>query len=109
VSEVKKFAEYWNMNYPVDRWWRKKHKIAFNSSAHRVACLIDMELEFVEDKMYVEMYEYFKNDDKYIPGMKDIFKKQTEQEIEENDYMSDEEFMNIDLSIFDKKKKEESE
>jgi hypothetical protein len=52
--------------------------------------------EFLEDKMYREFQE---EEDKYIPGNKDIFKKRKEQ----IKGFSQEEFDNIDLSIFNKK------
>lgn len=38
-----------NLNLPLDRWWRQKHKIAFNSSAHREISVIDQYFEYIED------------------------------------------------------------
>lgn len=40
----------WNLLFPLDRWYRKKYNIPFNSSKHRVLSFIDM---------YFEYYEYY--------------------------------------------------
>ena len=42
------FSLNWNLTYPVDRWWREKHQVAFNSPAHRVVSFWDMRFEFEE-------------------------------------------------------------
>jgi alanine dehydrogenase len=41
----------WNNTCPVDRWWRKKHGIAFASPAHRASSFIEMYFEYLEDKV----------------------------------------------------------
>lgn len=56
----------WNINFPVDRWWRKKHGVAFNSSAHREISFLDQLYEFEEDKLFNEM-----GDDSYKPNVGD--------------------------------------
>ena len=46
------FVLKWNIAYPVDRWYREKHKIAFNSLEHRVVSFSDMRFEFEESIMF---------------------------------------------------------
>ena len=99
VYNLKEYVNEYNWQWPIDRWWREKHKISFNSSLHREANFIDMTIEFLEDKMY---RKFQKEDDKekdyYLRGSKSIFKpyeQETDQQI------SSQTFENIDLSIFD--------
>jgi hypothetical protein len=46
------FCLQWNLHFPVDRWYRHKHKIAFNSPAHRSVSLWDMRFEFEEEQLF---------------------------------------------------------
>lgn len=52
VNYLKKFAERWNYLYPLDKWYRTKYKIPFNSTAHREANFIDMRIEFEEELLF---------------------------------------------------------
>ena len=54
IEDIRKFALEWNTKYPIDRYWRKKHKVAFNSEIHRQASLLDMRIEFEEDQLFEE-------------------------------------------------------
>lgn len=74
IEEIKEFVIQWNINYPVDKWWRQKHKIAFNSPDHRVVSFIDMIIEYEEEQMF--------NDIKpvgYIPNIGDWWNGRSEQ------------------------------
>lgn len=51
------FVMDWNLRFPLDRWWRSKHKIAFNSPVHRAMNPMDIMLEFMEDKLYNKAVE----------------------------------------------------
>lgn len=51
-EDIESFVYKWNLNYPIDRWWREKHKIVFNSPEHRVVSFLDMYIEWVEDQIY---------------------------------------------------------
>lgn len=53
----------WNSKFPVDRWWRNKHNISYNSKEHREASFIDMLFEFEEEQMFSEI-----NVDSYKPN-----------------------------------------
>lgn len=48
-SNIYEFIENWNIDYPFDRWWRKKYNIPFGSKMHREASHIDMAIEYKED------------------------------------------------------------
>ena len=49
---VADFCLSWNLIYPIDRWWRTKYKVAFNSERHRSVSLLDMRFEFEEEMMF---------------------------------------------------------
>lgn len=48
---IDNFVIEWSLKYPVDRWWRRKHKVAFNSPVHRDTSFFDMRFEFEEEMM----------------------------------------------------------
>lgn len=89
----------WNVNFPIDHWWRRKHSIPFNSPKHREVSFLDMYFEFVEDRLYrisaeKILSEKDENDlfnDKYVAGKKNFLKQ---QEGTDGDYDD------IDLSQF---------
>jgi hypothetical protein len=65
IEDIRKFALDWNTKYPIDRYWRKKHKVAFNSELHRQTSLLDMRIEFEEDGLFKEA-ERVEEKDKFI-------------------------------------------
>jgi hypothetical protein len=101
-EDIKEFIYEWNTNYPVDRWWRKKYNIAFNSPAHRVSNFIDQLIDYYEDNIFTGLLKkekeeednIFYKSDKYIPGSGNWLRSQE---------ISDEAFKNIDLFQFDDK------
>lgn len=64
TQNIQEFYQKWNKNIPIDKWYRKKYNIPFNSSTHRNTCLADMFLEFYE----------------FIKYSKQVTKKEEEQE-----------------------------
>ena len=99
-SDVKNFESFilqWNIENPVDRWWRSKHGIAFNSSPHREVSFIDMYMEFYEEVLYekVARQSKKKEEDPYIPGHHD-FLYPSEQKAE-GTIMTEEEFDNLKI------------
>jgi len=98
---VKDFVYKWNLSYPIDRWWRLKHKVSFNSPEHRVKSLLDMKIEWEEDQLFSNLF----NNEKYLPNKGEYMKK----DIEEDLYLSDaerlenfkKEVSKIDLSQYD--------
>lgn len=86
LEDIKRFVQWWNVTYPLDRWWRKKHRVAFNSSQHRSMSFIDMKLEFEEDLLYRQIKE--EKGSVYVPGRGDWLNKQkavkmTEDEVDD--------------------------
>jgi len=51
IQDIREFVVWWNNNFPIDLWWRKKHGVLFNSIEHRNSCFIDMICEFEEEKL----------------------------------------------------------
>lgn len=88
------FIYNWNVENSIDRWYRQKYGIKFNSPEHRVLSFIDMAFEWREDKIYEGLIEEEKN--KYTKG--NYLKK---QEVKPEDIPSDEDLMNLDFSKFD--------
>ena len=68
LDPIKSFMQWWNVMYPVDRWWRQKHKVAFNSAAHGAMSLIDMKIEFEEDVMFANLKNIEEKEKSYKPG-----------------------------------------
>lgn len=51
ISNIREFIYWWNSNFYIDYWWRKKYKVPFNSILHRQACLLDMFIEYEEERL----------------------------------------------------------
>lgn len=81
IPDVRSFVLYWNTLYPVDLWWRIKHKTPFNSSAHREMCMIDMMFEYIEHQL---VYANPEKESSYNPGMGNWLNEQvkTQEEID---------------------------
>lgn len=67
-KDIESFIYKWNLNYPIDRWWREKHKVIFNSPQHRVVSFLDMYIEWLEDKIYKSELEKGVKNYTYKPG-----------------------------------------
>jgi hypothetical protein len=93
-EDFDKFIYNWNIENSVDRWYRQKYGIKFNSPEHRVLSFIDMAFEWREDQIYKQAIEESK--DPYKRG--DYIKK---QKVNKADLPSDEELMTLDFSKFD--------
>jgi len=46
------FVLQWSLKYPIDKWWRDKYKVSFNSPQHRVLSFIDLRFEYEEDLLF---------------------------------------------------------
>lgn len=101
IEDVKGFVNKWNIDFPLDRWYRKKHKIPFNSQQHRDLSIIDMRFEWEEEKLFKEILET--EDYKLDRGdfmRKDRFGDDKRTESEKIEEFKNE-FKNIDLSQYD--------
>lgn len=47
----------WNNTFPVDRWWRQKYNVPYNSSKHRECDFFDQLFEYMEEKAFDKFYE----------------------------------------------------
>lgn len=74
IKDIKEFILKWNSDYPIDRYWRKKHNVAFNSEVHRQTTLLDMRIEFEEDQLFNRPKED-KSKMVYSPGTNNYLKK----------------------------------
>lgn len=71
-DNLKEFIIKWNIKFPIDRWFREKYKIPFNSSTHRQLCLIDIYAEYMEYYLF-----------NYMPYKRKLEEKNKEQESED--------------------------
>lgn len=62
----------WNIKFPIDRWWREKHKIPFMSERHKQSSFIHQYFEFTEDKLYHEQANRKESD--YTPNQGEYLK-----------------------------------
>lgn len=91
----KNFIYEWNHKFPIDRWWRQKHKVAFNSPIHREISFVDMRIEWEEDNLFNRIIEDFE----YIPNTGDYLKNTIDDRSEEEIAID---FQNEFESIFKK-------
>lgn len=68
IEDIRSFVRRWNINYPIDRWWRRKHGVIFNSQEHRVVSFLDQLIEYIEDHEYDKAYDNYKKDEDYKSG-----------------------------------------
>jgi len=97
IDDLEEFILKWNEDFPLDRWWRKEHKVPFNSSSHREVSILDMLIEFRENGMIEDYLNFNKKlkENPYIVGTGNyLFSNIIERPL------TDEEFDNIDLSKF---------
>jgi len=99
-EDIISFVKNWNVMYPIDHWWRRKHKVPFNSKMHKDQCILDMRIEYEEDKMFNEYLkepdEKEEKEEKYIPGYGSIFKKRKPIQVSENE--AEDMFDKLDIS-----------
>lgn len=54
MVNLKDFVIKWNNENPLDKKFREKYNIAFNSPEHRQTNQLDILFEYVEDKVFEE-------------------------------------------------------
>ena len=50
-NDIHKFIIDWNNKFPIDYWWRRKYSIPFGSKKHKETTLIDMFIDYEENKL----------------------------------------------------------
>lgn len=93
-KNIQEFTERWNDAIPIDRWYRKKYNIPFNSSSHKQICLADMFYEFWEfiNYEYIPLKTKKKNnekEEKYVRG-EGNFMKTVKYSVQDIDRIFDE-------------------
>lgn len=83
IRNIHKDIISWNNNFPFDYVWRKKYGVAFGSTEHRHMSFLDMIQDLEEDKMFGN-----------------ILKNGVPNEEEKNNFLSDEEFDNVDINQY---------
>lgn len=73
INDVKRFMIQWNKKFPVDFWWREKHKVAFLSPEHKECSFIHQLMELQEDLLHIKKKENIE-EEIYTPNIGDIFK-----------------------------------
>lgn len=53
----------WNNENPLDKKFREKYKIAFNSPQHREINQLDILIEYIEDQVFSEYRQIIENQD----------------------------------------------
>lgn len=83
---LRDFIVYWNNKYRFDYWYRDKYKIGFNSSSHRELKVIDVRLEYLEEKLIeqekIRSYNKKRRKDVYDKTGKWLKKRQSSEKIQ---------------------------
>jgi len=84
TDELKRKIIDFNNRFPVDRWWRKKYNIPYNSAAHRETLFIDQLWDFLEDQIFEEALRC----EKYVPNIGEFMRRKEYESEEEkiNDF-----------------------
>lgn len=87
IDDLRTFMIQWNNRFPYDRWWRKRHGVAFLSPEHRGCSFIHQLMEYEEELMFnrVLQEEKEKEQNSYIPNMGDWIKRENSNDIDEYD------------------------
>lgn len=99
------FIKDWNSRNFFDRWWRKKYKIPFGSTAHLEMNHLFMSLEYKEDKIFDNLnddIDTFNANSDNILIKAGIRSKSTKEnsEIKLTGKTLDDEFNNLDIKQF---------
>lgn len=96
-ENVEQFVVNWNATFPIDRWYRKKYNIKFNSIEHRDLSLMDMYFEYMEELTISELTKV----NNYVPNVGKYMKTAPQKELTLEDVQK--EMEEIDFSLYDDK------
>ena len=83
-DDLRDFIVEWNLKFPIDKWWREKHKVAFLSTFHKEASFLHQLLEYEEDVLFNELRD---DADEYIPNEGNFFKVKRQEEQSQEDFI----------------------
>lgn len=104
--DFKQFLIDWNLQYPWDRYWRKKYHVSFGSAEHRAMRFEDMVMDLMEDKVMKELEEenfhetltdFFQAE---LPGEKEVLEKEGKKVVKVSQAQLDRDFEELDISQF---------
>ena len=90
-EEIKDLVIDWSIRFPIDKWFRKKYNIPYNSKSHRDSNFLDQLFEYEEDKLF----ESFNSGEQYIPGAGDWIKSKEPASLSEAIAQLKEEFKDL--------------
>lgn len=79
IEDIREFVLSWNVKYPIDRWYRERYKMPFNSAIHRDTFLIDILIEWEEYQLYKDLL----TQEEYKPNTNNWMKKVEDTRTEE--------------------------
>lgn len=62
---LREFMIWWNTQFPIDYWYRRKYEIAFNSAKHRELSLFDILCEWEEENLTIELQNELYNEEQF--------------------------------------------
>lgn len=98
--DLRTFMIRWNNENPLDKKFREKYKIPFNSPQHREINQLDILLEFIEDEVFTEFEQRVHRE---IEREESYSKGQWIKEAEESSERDEDLFDKIDVSLFNSK------
>lgn len=93
-------VEEWNIMFPFDRIWRKKHNVPFGCYRHKEMNFIDMVFDLFEDKIFKDLAnerERKEFDSKFDSVTDSIFSNRRQAEMKMSENEIDEAFDNLDI------------
>jgi len=64
---VRDFVVEWNHRFPMDLWWRRRHRVPFACSQHKGMNLLDILFDMQEEILIMESKAKLQ-EEKYQPG-----------------------------------------
>lgn len=83
-ESLRSFIVDWNLKFPIDKWWREKHKVAFLSTFHKEANFLHQIMEYEEDVLFNELRN---NLDEYVPNEGNFLKVRKAEEQSQEDFI----------------------
>jgi hypothetical protein len=94
------FLLNWNQKFPLDRWYRKKYNISFNSIQHRSVSYIDIFYEWLEDELVQHYTNKAEKENEKISQYKKTGRwlRTAEENINQEEFVK--KFDDLDISAF---------
>lgn len=100
-TQTQSFILWWNSTFPFDLMWRKKHKIAFMSPAHKNTSLYDIYFDIYEESYLKKLMEEEdqRKEDREFYEMTGHYLKKKSKYLEMDSAEVDNFIENIDLDL----------